>query len=358
MRLVLTLVVRDEADIVEANIAFHLNAGVSFVVAMDNGSQDGTLDVLRAYEREGYLHLVRDPRPDLKRGGAQTALARRAATEFDADWVITADADQFYWPRVDSLDTILAAVPPRYGVLTAPRRVFVPRPAGDSFFAERMTLRVRPAAAIHDPVSLYRPQANAIHRAHGSVVVAPGNRGAWGVPGETFRGWHPIEVLHFPLRSLEQCERKYVRARADWLRNAVRARAVTAHAKGSFHDYYAQLVVDDETAVHGLASGALVEDTRLRDALRALRAVDAAAPPSFSLPAAGTGATLRVAPPTLREEAEFAHDVAVLEEADTVRLRRALDELERRVATLERGTPNGLRRRTRELVLERARSGS
>lgn len=357
MRLVLTLVVRDEADIVDANIAFHLNAGVSFVLALDNGSEDGTLDVLRAYEREGHLRLVRDPRADLKRGAAQTALARRAATELGADWVITADADQFYWPRTDSLDVILAAVPARYAILTAPRRVFVPRPDGDPFFAERMTLRARPAAAIHDPVSLYRPQSNAMHRAHPNVVVAPGNRGAWGIPGEPLRGWHPIEVLHFPLRSLEQCERKYVRARADWLRNAVRARAVAAHASGRFRDYYEQLVVDDETAARGLASGALVEDTRLRDVLRELRDVAAAEAPAFSLPVPGAGATLRATPPTLDEEAEYAHDVTVLEEADTVRVRRAIDDLERRVLMLERGGSDRLRRRASAL-LGLARSGS
>ena len=39
MKLVLTVLARDEADIIDAQIAFHLNAGVDFVVATDNSSR-------------------------------------------------------------------------------------------------------------------------------------------------------------------------------------------------------------------------------------------------------------------------------------------------------------------------------
>jgi hypothetical protein len=53
MRLVMTLVVRDEADIVEAQIAYHLNAGVDFVIAIDHRSVDGTTDILESYRRDG-----------------------------------------------------------------------------------------------------------------------------------------------------------------------------------------------------------------------------------------------------------------------------------------------------------------
>ena len=35
----MTVLARNEADIIDAHIAFHLNAGVDFFVAMDNGSR-------------------------------------------------------------------------------------------------------------------------------------------------------------------------------------------------------------------------------------------------------------------------------------------------------------------------------
>ena len=53
MKLVMTLLVRDEADIVDAQIAFHLAAGVDFVIATDNRSEDGTTRILERYERAG-----------------------------------------------------------------------------------------------------------------------------------------------------------------------------------------------------------------------------------------------------------------------------------------------------------------
>jgi hypothetical protein len=42
MRLVMTLKVRDEADILDDNLRYHRALGVDFFVVTDNGSVDGT----------------------------------------------------------------------------------------------------------------------------------------------------------------------------------------------------------------------------------------------------------------------------------------------------------------------------
>ena len=45
----MTLLARDEIDVVDSWLSFHLNAGVDVVIATDNRSQDGTTEVLEVY---------------------------------------------------------------------------------------------------------------------------------------------------------------------------------------------------------------------------------------------------------------------------------------------------------------------
>ena len=128
MKLVMTLLVRDEADIVDAQIAYHLDAGVDFVVATDNRSEDATTEILERYAREGVLHLIREPGDDLRQSEWVTRMARLAATAFAADWVLNTDADEFWRARDGTLKELFAAVPARFGAVRGAWRNFVPRP--------------------------------------------------------------------------------------------------------------------------------------------------------------------------------------------------------------------------------------
>jgi hypothetical protein len=334
VKLVMTLLVRDEADIVDAQIAYHLEAGVDLVVATDNRSEDGTTEILERYAREGHLHLLLEPGADLRQSEWVTRMARLAATELGADWVFNTDADEFWWPHAPSLKDVLAVVPERYGVVRGAWRNFVPRPGGAGFFAERMTVRFcRPTFEDH-PLGTHSKSA---HRAVPDVRVGRGNHEAFGSRLLPLRGWYPFEILHFPVRSLEHCLRKYVTQFEALERNADKgipahmADAYRAWQAGSLEDFYAPLVVDEETLRRGLADGTYVLDTRLRDALRRLgfgeADTDVRRPPDLEL-----------GHPGLEEVARFASESSVLWESDLgLALAERIDAMEQRLGGLERG---------------------
>ena len=322
MKLVMTLIARDEADIVGDQIAFHLNAGVDFVIATDNLSQDGTIELLESYARDGQLHLIREDSPYLRQAEWITRMGRLAATDYGADWVLHSDADEFWWPRGESLKDVLASIPERYGIVRALLRHFVPRPDEGSSFAERMTVRMSTSAPINDPRSLFRPNLKIIHRADPNVNVSIGAQRLIDSPLLPLRGWYPVEFFHFPVRSLEQCERKYTHQQVapGESPSPYYDRVRTLLAEGRIGEYYESLVVDDDALERGLRDGSLVIDTRLRDALRTIR----------------EGRPLVFPRPTVVDDAAYAVDVAALGEADAVRLQRRLDTLEQRLQRLER----------------------
>jgi Glycosyl transferase family 2 len=325
MKLVVTVLARDEADVIDAQVAFHLNAGADLVIATDNNSGDGTTEILERYAGEGVLHLIHEPTEGLRQGEWVTRMARLAATDFGADWVINTDADEFWWPRGGSLKEVLRVVPERYGIVQAFWRSFVPRPDDDTSFAERMTARLTQCAPINDPTSFYRPVVKVAHRADPQVVVARGNHTLLDSSFGPLTTWHPLEVLHFPLRSRAQWRRK-VQLQGDAFTKHIERAGTGYHLKsydalqeGRMDEQYESMVVDDVALERGLADGTLVLDTRLRDSLRTVRA----------------GGELTFPQPTGADDAAYAVETAVLDEAYIVRAQRRLDALEQRLESLE-----------------------
>ncbi len=336
MKVVMTLLARDEADVVDAQVAYHLHAGVDVVIATDNASTDGTTEILERYERAGRLQLLREPAEDMRQDEWVTRMARLAATEHGADWVIHADADEFWWPRGGSVKDVLATVPSRYGVVRGCWRHFLPRPDDGGFFAERMTVRLATPAHPGDKETIFHAHQKVAHRGRADVEIERGNHNA-DAPGlESLRAWHPIEVLHFSFRSVAQLERK---ARGNWLRSPTyeptlhRLVLDEAFRAGRLAEFYASHAVDDDQLARGLGDGSLAVDTRLRDALSGLRAADG----SFALPGDGQ-AVLTFPRPTAADDATYAAEASVLVEIDgIIRAEHRVHALERRLDALQRG---------------------
>jgi hypothetical protein len=208
MKIVMTLMVRDEGDIIAAMIEHHLAQGVDHIICTDNGSVDGTREILARYADEGVLELHDDLRHEKQQSEVVTQMARSAFTDHGADWVLNADADEFWLPvdRSLTLREAFSRIPTTLGAFDVPVVNLTGTPARKGTGISRLTWRDnRGDAELMDLAGLHaQPTANAVHRGSADVVVAQGNHfvsiESLGQPDDSVM----IEVLHLPWRSFAQ----------------------------------------------------------------------------------------------------------------------------------------------------------
>ena len=98
-RLVMTILCRNEVDIIESNIRTHAKLGVDAFVVMDNGSTDGTREILAELAKEFELEIIDQPSQTYQQAKWMKQLLIYARKKLNADWVISNDADEFWLPE-------------------------------------------------------------------------------------------------------------------------------------------------------------------------------------------------------------------------------------------------------------------
>lgn len=264
----MTLLVRNEEDILADNLDYHLSQGVDFIIATDNNSEDGTLGILRRYEKAGYLRLIREPEDDYSQAKWVTRMARLAATEHGADWVINNDADEFWWPRTGSLKSTLEASTAR--ALEVARVNFPPLRVPSSPFWRGQTVReVQSFNAVGQPLP-----PKVCHRADPQVEVAQGNHSV-NFPAEPTSG---LLIFHFPMRSYEQMEAKIRLGGAAYERNTNLPKEVGGTWRelyrklkaGELRAWFDEQALDESSVEAGIRAGRLIRDRRLAGCLESM----------------------------------------------------------------------------------------
>lgn len=268
MKLIMTLLVRDEADVLEANLWYHLEQGVDFIIATNNLSQDGSHDILQQFARQGHVQVIQETTDDYAQSKWVTRMARMASEQFGADWVINNDADEFWWPQCGTIKGALEAVPKRFGSYRAPRFNFVPRPRWPGWFFDQMFLKETKSHNVKG-----RPlPAKLCHRAVHDVVVRDGSHRILGTGLECAHEGGELEILHFPVRSYMQFERK-IRHIAEGRAKNPETPAGTSKDKralyetyrdGRLPELYDKQVLRDGEIDEAIRAGRVSVDLRLR----------------------------------------------------------------------------------------------
>jgi len=269
LQLVMTLLVRDEQDILADNIEFHRARGVDHFIITDNKSVDETPAIIKDYVKRGWATAIHEPADDYDQSAWVTRMARLAACELGADWIINSDADEFWMPWSGSLKDCYAAIPGDVGVVLSARHDFVIATDLDGAWHHRMIYRK--AVSLNH---IGRPLPPKVaHRAGADVVVLQGNHSVTGLEGREVGSDNP-QILHFPIRSKAQFENKIINGGAAYQRNTKLPKTVARgwrrlydelRRDGSLQPHIDSVSLTSDQIATGLNDEVLIEDRRLAE---------------------------------------------------------------------------------------------
>lgn len=272
MKLCMTILVRDEEELIRENLDYHLRRGVDFIIATDNRSQDGTAEILRKYERMGLLHYIFEPADDYSQDIWVTRMARIAVEEYMADWVMHVDADEFWWPSgSESIPEILDSVGDGIDGLIVPRSNFVPIEDYDDRIPFYSQLTVREKCSLN---ALGRPLPPKVcHRGRQDINVSQGNH-YFELESRKpcVEQCNDILIFHFPQRGFEKFQKRIRQGGAAYDRNtrlnpnvgSTWRKLYELDRKGELKEYFDDTTYTKEQVIQGIRDGALVFDTRFK----------------------------------------------------------------------------------------------
>ena len=258
MPLFMTLLVRDEEDILDAN----------HIIVTDNLSVDGSPDIIQTYVNQGVATYIRETDNTYSQSKWVSRMAD-IAHDAGASWVMHCDADEFWVaPKTDLKGWFSGQR--WHNVVSAHRHDFVCLENDDSPFWQRMIYR---KSLSTNPLGQPLPPKVA-HRAKSGLTVAQGNHAVSGFLWPRIL-MSDLEILHFPLRSREQYIRKIENGGQAYANNTELALSVG----NTWRMQYTELMetgtlafvdtntVSAEMLQDQLADGTIQVDTRLADFL-------------------------------------------------------------------------------------------
>ncbi|MEM8754673.1 MAG: glycosyltransferase family 2 protein [Pseudomonadota bacterium] len=266
MILAMTLLVRDEEDIVGENIAYHLDQGVDHVIVTDHLSVDGTPDIVNEYVKQGVATYIAEKSRSFDQSGWVTRMARMASVSFGARWVLNNDADEFWLaPAGRDLKSFFARQL-FHNIVEARRFDFIclKEDDGRPFWRRMVYAKKQSVNALGRDLP-----SKVAHRGSPKITVADGNHAAWG-GGRLRVKRNGLEIAHYPIRSRAQYIDK-IRRGGEALAGSERPAHVYDAWRSQFEELQAtgsiawleDNIVDGPTLQKMLSNGEAVIDRRV-----------------------------------------------------------------------------------------------
>jgi len=228
--LALTISTINDADVLDLFVRYHFDQGVDAIVAIDMGSDDGTLDILRQYEKSSNLFLIDvDREQNRERSDRRNRMLRYCEDTLGVQWTMSADPDEFWYCPNGNLRDIVEGIGKRGADMMLCRRYnLINAHPGQALLTEpkfnyapfRYSVRKPYIPSLQEKEALEIPLPWVLCEIGPKVILRAGSArtiqvGAHGASGDTelsrAKPKH-ISVLHFPLRSYKQFEGKVVKA--------------------------------------------------------------------------------------------------------------------------------------------------
>jgi hypothetical protein len=224
--------VKNEADVIEACIRHNLHH-VDLFVVIDNGSTDGTRQILEALCAEGLpVLIVDDPVFGYFQSEKTTEVYRRVVPVFQPELVYLLDADEFIRaPDRLALEAVLRQVPIG-GQALLPWMTHIPDPQSTTQQMLEDPLGGAPWRRKREEPLYYKAVIRRNPQDDDTLVVEQGNHAirmsdGRAVPTVTIQGAH---VAHLPVRTVDQVN---VKAINGWQAYMVRNRTCHFPGQGS-----------------------------------------------------------------------------------------------------------------------------
>lgn len=217
--LIMTLLVKDEADIIRENILFHRAMGVDGIIVTDNNSTDGTLEILKELKAQGnILEIIEEPATEYYQALWVDRMIKLATKKYKADWIINADADEFWHSKSLNLKRdIIEEAGKDKNVLNSILKDFIPVENKIDFLSSpyfiNRELKSFESEIIDLPACYYNFQLRikkVIHKTKGYKMITQGNHHVKMQKNQESYS-NSINIYHYFVRNYKHFEEKTIK---------------------------------------------------------------------------------------------------------------------------------------------------